>query len=165
MSNQRWLKGPEFLWKIESEWPSRFLFKVDTDDPEVKAASNAALVNESRSVIDSLLIKYSSWNRLRRIMAWLLVFKHRFLQLNKRDGVKVEDELGPVIHLTPDMLEAAEVALVKYVQEKVFSDELKCLSEVNGRNQGVAKSSAVYKLSPMLLLLLHLYLPRVCPNS
>ena len=118
----------------------------------MKAASSAALVDESPSVMDNLLTRFSSWNRLRRIMALVLVCKRRFLRFRTKGGdVDVEAPTGPVTHLTPDMLEAAEIALVKYVQGMAFPDELKRLSDVHGDSHGVAKSSVVYKLSPVLV--------------
>ena len=75
LTNERWLKGPEFLWKEETQWPNRKVFKVDDNDREVKAVSTATAVDEPKSVIDTLLSKYSSWNQLRRIMAWILLAK------------------------------------------------------------------------------------------
>ena len=75
MKIKRWLEGPPFLWKPESEWPRQTLSKtISEDDIEVKkqVPVNTAVVEESVTVMDRLLARYPSWHRLRKAAGWII---------------------------------------------------------------------------------------------
>ena len=66
-----WFDGPDFIWKSESEWPSAT--KVDnalsSGDVEVIAA-----VSDVKVKPVTFLNRFSNWNRLKRVVAWLFLF-------------------------------------------------------------------------------------------
>jgi hypothetical protein len=75
IKTQRWLRGPEFLWKPEEYWPYPIdaFPSVDDSDPEVKNAQNFAVAqNSSPSIMDRIIKRFSSWMKLKKCIAWLL---------------------------------------------------------------------------------------------
>ena len=71
----RWLQGPEFLRKPESEWPALpQLAPVDHDDPEVKCGPVCLLTREEGDMdpIDRLLSRYSDWTQMKKAVARIL---------------------------------------------------------------------------------------------
>ena len=57
LEGQRWLEGPEFLWKPKSEWPQQplTLGQVPDDDPEVRKVTTSSAVSISQ--VDNATIK------------------------------------------------------------------------------------------------------------
>ncbi|XP_072169586.1 uncharacterized protein [Diadema setosum] len=79
LNNQPWITGPEFLMKEDKFW---------TAPPEVlQLAQNDLQVQKEISVfatllrgnMQDLLRRYSSWNKLKRVVVWLLRFKRWLL--------------------------------------------------------------------------------------
>ena len=118
---ERWLHGPEFLVKPESEWPEVETSEdVPKDDPEVKVIASTMVED---SVMENLFTRFSSFSKLRTTVAWLL-----------RGKVNLQRKLGdstPVIEntasekLTSVDLDSAEIAIVKYLQRRYFPENLK----------------------------------------
>ena len=76
LTQQRWIKGPEFVWQPESSWPQHPIKKnVSQDDPELKRTMvNAIDINERNDILKRLTY-FSDWYRLKAAIAWLLRFK------------------------------------------------------------------------------------------
>ena len=144
---QRWLNGPEFLYKDEASWPQQHHdVRIQDTDPEVKSAARCHHVGETTPVSDASFVsnaedplcllfrRYSSWYRLKRGVAWI----QRFIQwwVNKKQAASRE--------ITTDDLERAANAILRYDQIQFFSKEFKELEQ----NKTVSKSSKVYKLEP-----------------
>ena len=176
----------------EDQWPetSTGQENVDANDPEVKKqlVSNAVLMVKD-TAIDRLLAYFSSWYRLRRAVAWFLRIKHYLkdrvkqrravknvthdgtgivqLQQTEDDRVK-EKHQGTVDNIKPlttaDM-QAAERAVIKYVQNQAFQEEINALDrrKVNHEHdEGTAagdiqkdghvkRTSQISKLHPFLM--------------
>ena len=67
--NKRWLHGPEFLWKSDECWPSLVTVPNMPDDhPEVKHEVQTYAISH-KSIMNSFIESYSSWNRLKRGVA------------------------------------------------------------------------------------------------
>ena len=90
----RWLNGPDFLVQPQESWPSLdILPPLSKEDPEVRTPKSqgkptarstgfAAITKEDKSPdsdpLAFLMARNSSWTRLRRVTAWLLLCKDRW---------------------------------------------------------------------------------------
>ena len=142
----RWVSGPAFLheykstWKLDTEGARDF--SLSEDDEEVKRDSvkrrNVCLMNDVEvDPMEKLFSYYSSWYRLKRAVAWLLKFKNH-LRFKCHDGMRVP--------LSVEDLEESETYILKYVQNRMYSKELKSLSS----GVTVSKDSSVRGLDPFV---------------
>ena len=161
---ERWLKGPSFLWKEESEWPDVKIQKSSEDlstDPEVKVATS--IVREEKDnpggedSVDKLLNYFSSWHDLKKAVGWILRVRENLHQKasakkqDKVDGTKTEGKITN--HLSVEELQEAEKVIIKYVQQKAFPEEVKLLSNVPKEERSdhhVKRSSPIYRLDPRM---------------
>ena len=73
---EKWKNGADFLWKDINEWPpqpaevSEELLDSDEGVKREKVTVGAAVVQEG--FWNSLFQRYSNWDRLRSIVAWLI---------------------------------------------------------------------------------------------
>ena len=71
---ERWKNGPEFLWKAKEEWPQQPKdIQLDEYLDDIVVGSTAI----QEPFWSTLFHKYSSWSRLRRIVAWLILLYSR----------------------------------------------------------------------------------------
>ncbi|XP_073237712.1 uncharacterized protein [Porites lutea] len=80
LNNERWIQGPDFLKQPEEEWPQRptDMGKISPDDPEVKKTAVAFASETSEQTEDYIsktFERFSSWTRLKRVVAWILRYK------------------------------------------------------------------------------------------
>ncbi|XP_077982843.1 uncharacterized protein LOC144437710 [Glandiceps talaboti] len=120
---KQWLYGPAFLKMDESQWPKTELCRnLPADDPEVKGVAASTMKEESHTTMDKLLSRYSSWERLKTTVAWILRLKENLKKrMNRAERVTHNDSQKPD-YLTAADMRAAEMSIVKYVQERHFSD-------------------------------------------
>ena len=80
LQQQCWTSSPQFLLKLETEWPQQpcLVGEVLHDDPEVrKVVSASTIVKEDSAVSVNKLIEYhSSWYRLKLSVAMFLRIKN-----------------------------------------------------------------------------------------
>ncbi|XP_013381171.1 uncharacterized protein LOC106152206 [Lingula anatina] len=138
-----WREGPEFLKDHKSNWPAFEMVDISddaliatcefTDLSEVDDAADAGAIRES--ILDRLFQQFSSYYRLCKAVAWLLRFRD-FLHTKvvKRGQIRATE------------LKEAELCIIKVVQKTAYSGEIRDLLKT-GR---VSKSSAIYKLSPIM---------------
>ena len=164
IGGQRWLQGPAFLWKLESEWPQQPLMvnQVPAGDPEVKgttvASSNVVIVNQSAGAASKLIYHFSDWYRLRTAVAVFLRVK-KILQIRCKERMNVKDEVSrdnknladrrkpsitktakhkdieePCSPLPVQDLVDAVFAILKFVQDLAFGKEIHALQELENEN-------------------------------
>ena len=113
LKNDRWLKGPKFLWQDESHWPSMIEIPVlRNEDPEVRKEAQVYTTVLQGDVLEPLMSRYSSWWRLKVAVAWLLRDKKYLqikVQLNKRGEQFTSDSL----------LNSSELPVLKFRNLKV----------------------------------------------
>ena len=142
-ATETWFNGPSFLWESESTWASnRRVFDVSFDDPELKKELRTNYTEVAFDILHQLEEKISTWDRMKRVMSWVLRFKQILLRKIEMDAVKEP------LHGS-DLLQESEVQLIKFVQEKRFSAELKALRRRN-KDVTMPRSSKIKQLDPFL---------------
>lgn len=160
VSNEMWKSGPDFLKMDESNWPSQASFsryENKNDDVEIKrdCKSFVTQINQSRDHLDYVMGKFSSWLKLKRVIAWVMRFKNALKRrvINKDTNAGYNAERLP---LDVEELQQAEHAIVKYCQFQVFREEIEDLSSnisVGGNGKVITfikRKSRIIKLSPFL---------------
>ncbi|XP_038049665.1 uncharacterized protein LOC119723179 [Patiria miniata] len=141
LCQSRWKQGPAFLSADETAWPVEPEASPDLlqDDKEVKHEAKTCAVEAVApdDVINTLLKRYSSWHRLKKIVAWLLRFKVWLLNHRQQE---------PQVSLQVHDVQAAEKAIIAHLQEKHFGEEVRAL-KTNGT---ISRKSAVYSLDPVM---------------
>ena len=105
LSCQRWLLGPEFLWKSEEDWPRNPLSLgcLQDGDPEVKMVYKVchASVSESEHPLVEYFQRASSWHRLKKSVAWFLRYLGNLKRLSKRGKSREPILSTPILSLPP----------------------------------------------------------------
>ena len=162
IKNNRWLQGPEFLWKNEDQWPqTRDIPAMKEDEPEVRKEARIYTATTSIHPLERLISYFSSWWKLRRAVAWLLRLREHLrakLQLKKivtteMESHKNEEETLPR-QLTLDELNEAEKVILQRVQIVEFPDELKTVTSQANQKESKKlpkkKGSAFRQLNPFV---------------
>ncbi|XP_071576788.1 uncharacterized protein [Temnothorax nylanderi] len=124
LQNQSWPVGPSWLIKDEGEWPNENTRIIEI--PELKG--NACLV--TTSIDTGILERYSSYSKLRRIVAYCL----RFRPTNKCTGSVCAREINE-----------AEIRILKILQTAHFPEEIKGI-----KNKNLTTRSKIINLNPFL---------------
>ena len=146
---ERWLKGPDFLWKSREHWPSKEEEKVPNildDDPEVRknaATTLTTFINDSTDNTEPAndmgerFEKFSSWKCLRKSIAWAIRYVKQLCEIANKprrgettDVLKTRAKTPQPLKL--DELETANKFILTTVQQSNFQDELATLQEKNG---------------------------------
>lgn len=144
-----WLHGPKFLWKDEKHWPDQpsQLPELPQDDSECRKCPGRTNVIVSRKMLEPLLSRYSSWDSLRKAIAWLVRFKKYLVGLLNKDPDSIPK--GP---LTVREVIAAESVIIKAVQHDAFPAELAAVGQeaTENRKKCVPRSSPIRNLNPFV---------------
>ncbi|XP_050535012.1 uncharacterized protein LOC126902032 [Daktulosphaira vitifoliae] len=132
---QLWWQGPSWLSKDKTEWPSQNNGVLEISSNMLERKSTTKFIG---NVIEeaNLLDKFSSLNKILRIMAYCL----RFID------IKVHKKLFKTSVINPDELNRANINLIRIVQNNYFAKEISCL--INGKE--VSKKSKLLRLRPFL---------------
>ena len=149
LSNTRWIKGPEFMWKAESMWPKcdAVLEEIPEGDDEVKRTmhSYSTSVEATKGMTNIFFSKFSNWKKLQKAVAWLLRYKEFLMRKAQK-----EDTGGDSMkkgQITVEEMRRAERCIVSCIQGECFVKELSMLK--SGR--AVKKSSPLCRLDPTIL--------------
>lgn len=164
LNNERWLKGPSFLWKpSDVQFHTSDSTSMDDDDPEVKRELkvNAVTLQSEQNATCKLIHYFSDWKRLKVAVAWILKLQKLLLQLSrKRKELSLEHSDDATMNaklqhfksslerqsLTVEDVYKAEVNIIRFSQQEQFQEEIAALKHGNT----VKRNSSVYKLDPML---------------
>ncbi|XP_071109472.1 uncharacterized protein [Haliotis cracherodii] len=116
---QHWTGGPRFLWRHHKYWPKQYSKQEpQEDDLELKECVHATIM-EKDSFLDILINHFSSWTKLRRAVAWIILTIRCLRQsVNKSHSTKKVN-----FTLNVQVLEDAEKLLVQHCQTQHFSKE------------------------------------------
>lgn len=132
--NERWWTGPSYIQLNEKEWPQEVPSKdILSDDPEVKNVQVLSIC-KTDTPIDKLLAYYSDWMKLKRAVSWLLAIKGCLLKKRQRSK-----------HLNAADLDEAETAIIKYIQNKHFGDEMRQIEA-----SSLPQSHKLHELQPII---------------
>ena len=139
LKSERWIQGPDFLWKDQSHSPlSQTIGEVTDDDVEVKKEITCLAASKEEEVcgLDRLIKHYSSWIKSLRAAAWIMRFTSWLIKGKSKQPqqLSVED------------IRQAEMGLVRYVQHTEYPEELNALS--CGRQ--LTKGSGLFMLDPYI---------------
>ncbi|XP_072168900.1 uncharacterized protein [Diadema setosum] len=136
LKDQRWITGPSFLTKEEKFWPTPpEVLEVARSDPEVKREIHV-FPTSLRGSMQDLFTRHSSWNKLKRVMAWLLRYKRWLPTKAKGEGIgEMKSSLS-----AEELIEAEKD--IKIMQRGVFGDYLDGME---------LKSCALKRLNPIIV--------------
>lgn len=126
-----WRHGPDFLWKDSKEWPQQptdlHQELSDQDEGVKKEKITINACTEKEDFWGTLFKRYSMWEKLRRVVAWVIRAAHMLLQLRTKSVASTvspakSEEKIPQLLLSD--VEEAERRIVKNVQDQTFPDEL-----------------------------------------
>ena len=123
--------------KHEKEWPKEQIGELPADDKEIRVERNTMSTSESN--VEQIFLRYSSWPRLLRVMAWVL----RFVKRLKK--VKSDHQISKAITLAE--LQEAGQEISRLAQRQVLQEDYSAL--VQGRQ--VKAQSKLANLSPTLV--------------
>ena len=120
-ANSKWLSVPQYLAKKDEFWPRDPTLhepELSDDDPEIKRAqsnSQSSSRHQSEDVLSSLIERHSSWERLKRAVAWLHRFRLWFIDRYRRSPIssKVKSSANRRI-LSVDEMKEAEREIIKH---------------------------------------------------
>ncbi|XP_065355117.1 uncharacterized protein LOC135949468 [Calliphora vicina] len=123
-----WFSGPEFLKKVDEEWPQNPNIETDLPPEEMRKSSfNTTIV--VKSIISQIITSQSSYLRILHI----IIYIHRLFHKSKRN-----------LFISSEELQLAFWKVVHDIQSTTFKDEIDLL-----RNGQTLKPS-FQKLSPFL---------------
>ena len=101
------------------------------DDPEIRRETQ--LFNQSWTrpaggeVLSRLIERYSSWDRLRRAVGWLLRFRAWFIERYRGNSINCL-ERGRL--LSVEEVQYAEREAIKHVQKLLFADVINAMQRI-----------------------------------
>lgn len=119
-SSSLWWHGPPFLQMPENSWPSNPSIQIkDTDLPDLKAVN--LVVQAETSIIENLLTRHSSYQKVINIMGYVLRFVNNCKTTNKK-------KFGP---LTLAEVRLSLIKCIFLVQQLSFSEDIRKLVKNN----------------------------------
>ena len=155
LEHSRWIKGPEFLWQLEEGWPQQpsSLRQEITEDPEVKktVTACATITAEPASTVTRLIEHFSNWYRLKKAVAVFMhvkaILQERRLRRKNPDSSSSENLCHTPIAVKE--IEEAEAAILRFIQNQKFFNEIQVLLQDQKVNKGLDQDSAVGKKTKM----------------
>ena len=154
MQKSKWIRGPEFLWQTEDQWPLQVSYENEVEErsPDVKRVTANTTVIEEHGKMLSRFERFSNWQRLKTAVALCMEYKRRLrMSINTADrnppvdqgpqinGRSCKADSCPATRIMVKDLEQAEVEILKLVQASAFDKEVKTLREFQAQTEGVCK--------------------------
>jgi hypothetical protein len=161
VGNTRWLKGPSFLWDPDFQLPTQQQWTPADGDPEVKKAKSFATrtaETQCSSMLDRLNY-FSCWYRAKRAIANCTNLKNRLkCRISDRNSSNIQTKNSMQVNV--EDLQKAELEIIRMIQEKEFSEEIKTLRSLQKKDpkredtvkikSSLKKTSCLYRLEPFI---------------
>ena len=140
-----WWHGPSFLAQPKSAWPASII-TVNETDPEVTSEMKKVTLtaNQADSFFSYIETRYSEHWKTVKMVAYL----RRFTQNCKDKSKKIT---GPI---TMDEKAAAELVIIRVIQQTTFPSEYKILQEQKEVGDGhvpqISRQSRIISLTPFM---------------
>ncbi len=137
ITKEEWIKGPDFLYKDKSKWPSvttnveseRNIEEENTEVPvhavSAEPAAEEIETKKSQDTVNYLIHYYSDWTKLRNAVAWWLRLKKILKQ--RLNGLQPIRETK---YLSNEEIQQAEEAIIMYIQRQTFPQEISALQKM-----------------------------------
>ncbi len=159
--NTRWLNGPSFLWDPDFQLPTQQQWTPADGDPEVKKAKSFATrtaETQCSSMLDRLNY-FSCWYRAKRAIANCTNLKGRLkCRISDRNSSNIQTKNS--VQVNVEDLQKAELEIIRMIQEKEFSQEIKTLCSLQKKDpkcedtvkikSSLKKTSCLYRLEPFI---------------
>ena len=145
-SSELWWKGPTFLYKEKSEWKKADIISTEDASKELSKKTIGKLRWGTEVTLHIMTEKkehwrlsprrFSTWQRLKRVQAWVNRFLHNCREQEKKNSgeLKVEE------------LQDAENYIIREMQQQCFREEYKALHS----KKTISKQSKLLALNPFL---------------
>jgi hypothetical protein len=178
---EEWFRGPNFLWGPTSDWPVSPDEELPCleEDIEVRKSTNSAQTRTENYVIGELVERISSWSKLKKVVALILVVIRRLKSwaAQRRAIIDVEAHVPDIrqreqlaneqmraikqnamkdikspqksFPLTTAIMCDAEKLIYRYEQTRAFPDELEKI-ECGKFPRLNSKGGVLHRLDPIL---------------
>lgn len=137
ISHPLWFTGPQWLRQPMAHWPCSAVSNQSIEEiPEIKTGDLKTFVS-SQIVPNSIISKYSSFNKLKRVVAWIMRFVNNCRKLSGTGNINST-------YLSSRELNDSLLKIVRIEQETYFSVDIR-----NMRNN-VPCSTQILNLKPFL---------------
>jgi hypothetical protein len=134
-TNKLWWNGLDWLSENNDTWPVSNINLSDIEIPERRTVTLTTIHSRERQL--SLLTKFSNYKKTERVMSWVLRFINNCRKPNQRQISS---------SLTCEELKDSMKAIMRWIQEIAFNDELACLKQ----NKPINKKSRLLCLNIFL---------------
>ena len=143
-----WFNNPSFLWQPERTWKVKQAnVQISADDPELRKKVVVNFAKLEHDLLKQLQDKISTWSRMKQVVSVMLKFKSILRRKARKDIID-----GNELLFGSKLLHQSETEIVKMVQRRRFSAELKILTvaKVGKKCDPFPKSSKMNQLGPFL---------------
>ena len=133
INNSKWLNGPMSYRQNEECWLSDLTNvqnQLSDDDaelkPDVQSRSQTLSHRPNEDFLSSLIQRHSSWEKLKKTIAWLLRFKSWFIVRYSQRSINPSVKM-----LSVGKLQRAEREIVKHVQRIAFPMARRALQKIS----------------------------------
>lgn len=139
INNPLWWHGPSWLLEPNNQWPNNSTLSTNSDPQyESEFKPRTTLLTVKKPEQNEFLTNYSSFEKLKRIVAYCTRFKN-----NCSTKIKINRIYS---HLTVKEIEAAKIKILNLLQQQSFPTELMALQN----NHQIKFSSPLLRLDPFI---------------
>ena len=143
---KRWFQGPEFLSRPPTAWcEERLQYDIAEDDVEVKMTMRVNAISKEDDILTVLESRISSWKKMKRVMAYVMMFIQRLKQ-RIENGTSYQDD-----SLNVKGINDAANTIMALVQQKAFNEDIKVISKNASQKEcNPLKSKTLQELKPFI---------------